>query len=195
MDLTKAQAIATLLHGTATEGSNTATFYITLADGVVLFLRVGDYSNGGRLHVDGSYPSYTDANGNRRFVTPRDCGGISYGIASPSITVAGSKTAEQIAKDIDRRLLPELRPLWLKCREYANKQVFYLARRKATIERVAKATKGTPRSDRDLARVDWAFEVGHAEYRGGYNNQAELFEVTLRDVTEAQLVKLLEIVK
>jgi len=78
--------------------------------------------NGAQVHL--SYDSYK-----KRIhvgcVFPRDdhnsAFGPPYGTPAPSITVSPLKTAEQVAKDIKRRVLPEYLPLWTAAIENKNK--------------------------------------------------------------------------
>lgn len=169
---------------------------ITLPDGVQMFLRPGGYGNEGRIHASGSYPSYERVEHGREIVTPGDIYEGGKRLESPSITVADTKTPEQIAKDIERRLLPDLRHVWLACKAHCDSNTARQAQRKATVERVAKATGGQPNVHNESARVSYGYEIGDAEYRGGYSDDnPEHFKVTLADVSEAKLVEIMRVIR
>jgi hypothetical protein len=81
-------------------------------DGLTLYAVTGGYSHKGKIHVAHSRPR-SDAVGGGGWVEiyedrPNPYGGTcSEKLAVPSINCADTKTAEQIAADITRRLLPE----------------------------------------------------------------------------------------
>ena len=174
-------------------------WHITLADGVKLCASGFDrYTLAGRIEFSGSYPSYVKPEGGRTIVTPGDIYENGARLSSPSITVADSKTPEQIARDVERRLLGALmlREIWHKC---AARCVLYAqqnATKRTTVERIAAATEGRANvRDGGFARVEWGYEIGHAEYRGGYGDDPEHFKVELDNVTEAQLVAVLKVLR
>lgn len=111
--------VARLLGGVARpwskEDLTRERFYITLADGVEMFVHHGGYGNEDRIEFSGNWPTYRDQKRNLGTVFGTNV--LTYderqaGAGSPSITVSNKKTAEQIAKDVQRRLLPTLAPLW-----------------------------------------------------------------------------------
>lgn len=77
--------------------------YLVRKDGLRLHIREGGYQQKGRIVIDLNYPQ--DHEG--RMVTIRD---LPYdgrnGFEYPQITVAGTKQAAEIARDIERRLIP-----------------------------------------------------------------------------------------
>lgn len=92
-------------------------FYITFPDGVQMFCSAGGYGNAGRIEFSGSWPSYTRPEAGSCIVTPREIYENNQKLESPSIKVSESKTPEQIAKDITRRLLPDLQHVWHACKK------------------------------------------------------------------------------
>lgn len=78
---------------------------LTNADGARIYLRYDTYKK--RVHVGCTLPD--DGHGNR-FGPP-------YGKQVPSITVSPMKTAEAVANDIRRRVLPEYLPMYAEAAE------------------------------------------------------------------------------
>lgn len=66
-----------------------------LKDNIKIYVRNGGYGNEGKITISGSYP--------------HDCHGqlSTYGLKKPSISCSDSKTPEQIARDIQKRFLPD----------------------------------------------------------------------------------------
>ena len=170
---------------------------LTLADGVRLHARAGGYGIEGRIQFSGSYPSYVKPEGGRTIVTPGDIYENGRRLSSPSITVADFKSPERIAQDVERRLLGTLllRETWHKCHARCMTYAQQDARKRSVIERVAGATGGTANVRDDFARVEWGYEIGHADYRGGYGGDPEHFKVELDNVTEAQLIAVLKVLR
>jgi len=179
------------------ETASAADCTMTLADGVKLFVRAGGYGIEGRIEFSGSYPSYVKPEGGRTIVTPGDIYENGARLTSPSITVADSKTPEQIAKDVERRLLGtlRLREIWHKCKARCERYTVQQDITRATVGRVAAATGGKPNVRDSFARIEWGYEIGHADYRGGYADSPEHFKVELDNVTEAQLVAVLKVLR
>jgi hypothetical protein len=170
-------------------------YHITLADGVQIFAHPGGYGNEGRMHFSGSWPSYRRAEGGSCVVIPREIYEDGKPLAAPDITVAETKTAEQIAKDIERRLLPTLRHVWLACKARCDSSIAYQDTRREIVERAAKATGGKANVRDERARIEYGYDTGTAEYYGGYSDQAPYFKLTLEHVTEAQLAAVLKVLR
>jgi len=173
-------------------------WHITLADGVKLCASGFDrYTLAGRIEFSGSYPSYVKPEGGRTIVTPGDIYENGARLSSPSITVADSKTPEQIAKDVERRLLGtlRLREIWHKCKARCEHYTVQQDITRATVGRVAAATGGKPNVRDSFARIEWGYEIGHADYRGGYADEPEHFKVELDNVTEAKLVEIIKVLR
>lgn len=104
-----AEAIAKLLNGIL-EAHEYGAFDIALPnDGGKLRLTFDTYRAKNRVVVSGYWPSWMPPGKQwNEVVTPRDAGVVRYneGYAS-EITASLDKSPEQIAKDIQRRLLPE----------------------------------------------------------------------------------------
>lgn len=67
---------------------------------------------------------------------PGDCGAIKYGESRPIIGVSISKTPEQIAKDIERRFLPQYLEIETKCRAYKEAKETRLNNRDAACSKL-----------------------------------------------------------
>jgi len=190
--------LAELLGGTARpldRDRPESSYYITLADGVQIFARIGGYGNEGRVSFSGSWPSYKRPEGGSCVVIPRDIYENGQSLESPDITVADTKTAEQIAKDIERRLLPSLRHVWLACKARCDSSTAYQDTCREIVERVAKATGGKSNVRDEWARIEYGYDTGTAEYRGGDSDDAPHFKLTLEHVTEAQLAAVLKVLR
>jgi len=171
-------------------------YCLTLPDGVGLFVHVGGYSHPGRMHISGDWPKYMNSDGHGVYMSPRDCGSISYCASTPDITVAVSKTSEQIVKDIQRRLLPSLVPIWHKCREYIINKERGDKQRAATVYRLALATSGAAHVKQDGASVSYNTHYARAEHRGGWSaTDPETFKLSLDDVSEAQVIAIMALLK
>jgi hypothetical protein len=171
-------------------------YHLTLPDDVRLFVRVGGYGNEGRLSVSGSWPKYTKLDGVTTYLSPRDCGAVNYLESPPEITVSADKTPEQIVKDIQRRLLPVLSPIWRKCLQYIIDREHADARRSYTVRRLAVNTGGTPHVENDRASVSYDVHYGRAEYRGGCGGgEPETFKLSLEGVSEDQVAAIMTLLK
>jgi hypothetical protein len=63
---------------------------------------------------------------------------LPYGTSAPKISCTLSKSAEQVARDIQRRLLPEYLPLLAQCKACVAETLDYRAKRDAAAEKLAK---------------------------------------------------------
>jgi hypothetical protein len=188
--------VARILGGTARDWDpterNRERFYITLPDGVEIFVRGGGYGFEGRIEFDGHYPNYIDERGSKQTVYPRNCGAIKYEAAAPSITVSNKKTAEQIAKDIQRRLLPVLVPVWHKCKAYADRTTEHARILVAARESIAKMSGGKAN---DYDRVVH-FSNGRVKYiRPASGDEPTTIDIELSNVTIAQFQVILGALK
>lgn len=100
-----------------------------------------------RLYISGNYDDRID--GEQVWLVP-------YKTTNPSITVAMTKSAEQIAADITRRLLPDYLPLLADCQKTVEQHKSFRATTAATADRVAAAVGGRvdgPRNGRSSTQV------------------------------------------
>lgn len=100
-----AAEIAAHLPGTwtAKAAHSDSTAYLARADGLTLFLAAGGYRMEGQLEVSLNRPRDTGAN-DSGWVYVYEGGNR---VDDPRIKAALTKTAEQLARDIERRLLPD----------------------------------------------------------------------------------------
>jgi hypothetical protein len=97
-----------------------------------------------------------------------------------SINVAATKTAKQIAGDIERRLLPVYLPIWDTQLARVNDANTYEDNRQASIDRLVKATGGKVtrnEHDRTVARLDWPT---NRDYDKGYVTNVQVSDKTVQ---------------
>lgn len=87
----------------------------------------GGYQNEHKLHISGAFPT-----------TIKGEPGYYYGNSQSSINVSDSKTPKQIARDIERRLLPVYLPELEKAVDQVNTINLYHQKRMANIQKMAK---------------------------------------------------------
>jgi hypothetical protein len=109
--------------------------YLVSDQGPGLWLSFGGYSQKGRISVHVLWPE--NHKGQRPFPY------FNPGESAPSITVADTKSAEAIAKDIERRFLPEMLPLWDKQSEHLVNESHAAHTREANMYRLAEAIGGS----------------------------------------------------
>lgn len=79
-------------------------FYLKRADGLTLFFSPPSYSHKNKYRVCYSRPRHE---GKWLELYEKDVNGMSQNICDPSANLSETKTADQLAKDITRRILPE----------------------------------------------------------------------------------------
>lgn len=125
----KYQAIAEKLGAQFMPGCELDRGRFVMADGVEFFAISGGYNYKGKIHITTSFPAHVvNERGESRGTCQRDF--MPYG--SPhfdGINVSDAKTPEQIAKDIQRRFLPEYVPLYQKAVAYCDEQKTYWEKR------------------------------------------------------------------
>ena len=87
-------------------------------------IRNGGYQNKDKFHIDGDFPR-------------SEKGGYGHYGQSPSINVSDSKTPKQIAKDIEKRLLPIYLPELKKSIKQVDQANVYDQKRRANIQKMA----------------------------------------------------------
>lgn len=147
-------------------------------DGRLMVFRYGAYGYKGRYKIGAGYPRAND-----RYVAPRDC--LPYDqrprFKDADITVSAEKTAEQIAKDIQRRFIPRHKELWDLVKAEVDKIEAAATRRNEMREQVAKALGGTVRNDNvyvpsDRIRVEYVWE-SYADIRVSGCTLAQLKQI------------------
>lgn len=166
---------------------------VELADGVRFHMSAGGYGNEGRITFSGDWPSYVKPDGGLTIVIPRDVWIDNKQLHSPSISASLTRTVDQIAKDVERRFLPEYRPIWRAVKQRADDQTEYYRKQRETAERVARRTEGKVRDG--FTKVDYTYEIGEARLSGGYGAEPFKFEVTLRGVSEKDLIAVINQVR
>jgi len=122
-------------------------FRLISPDGVVISMSIGGYAFKGRISFGCAYPWHqTDQYGGTRHTFQRDFDrSLAYNVAPwDGITVADTKSPEQIAKDINRRFLPVYLPLWAEAVKYCAEKAAYWVKRNGAEEAIKEAIKGTP---------------------------------------------------
>lgn len=160
---TLAPAIAAALPGTWTASAveqyprSEGECTLTRADGLALYLVAGGYGKAGRITVRHSRPR--DARGQWVEVWGDTAKGENPGsIAAPEITVSQTKSAEAIAADIARRLLPDAESVETKARASIARANAYQAGRVALLRAVCEAA-GVETPDVGKDERDRAFSV------------------------------------
>lgn len=108
-------------------------------DGRRIFMRYKGYRDKNRLDLQGTYPTHK-----RRHVEPRVGRDL-----TDEISVAATKTPEQIAKDITRRLLPDYTEGYLNAQKQVVEKMAHESGRIVTAERLAEAMRSQPRHEDD----------------------------------------------
>jgi hypothetical protein len=90
------------------------------ADGRCINLNSSWYERQRRLNVSGDYPR--DEGNNGSYSDPKSWGAIAYNESPPSITVSADRSPEAIARDIQRRFLPEYTRIYNLCIEKRNER-------------------------------------------------------------------------
>lgn len=126
---TKAEAIGAALKMSVTFASDedmrwNKRAHLKTIDGEEIRVENGDYKTKGRFSFHGCYPR--NEKGEHMHYGP-----------SVSITVAAEKTAEQIAKDVERRLMPEYRAELKKAQEQAESSNRYHRARHENLKKIA----------------------------------------------------------
>jgi hypothetical protein len=99
----------------------------------------------GKIHISGSFPDRID--GRQAW---RPASGVSY----PSINVAADKPAATVAKEIERRLMPDYLPLLAECREHIARWSKVAEETARTAAQLAEGVGGTVDSrDSSFAHV------------------------------------------
>lgn len=162
---------------------------LTRADGLALYLVAGGYGKAGRITVTHSRPR--DARGQWVELWADKGGGR---LPSPEITVSQTKSAEAIAADIARRLLPDAESVEAKARARIAEGNAYHAGRVALLRAVCDAAgMKAPEVGQDDRDTSFAVDLyasqderkayrpsARAQVRGGY------VEITAEARTEGQ---------
>lgn len=158
--------------------------YIVREDGLTIYAVANEYGNRGKVAFRHSRPTGKDG----RFVELWEPGRIGS-IDSPSINCTLTKTGEQMAADIARRLLPEaerIEPLArAKVAEYENAE----NAQAETLRLLSEAT-GDKNPHRSSVYFKGPNGNGSAEIRGG-----DCVCVEMRSLTRAQALALVEWIK
>ena len=111
------------------EHTNHAFVTLESPDGVVLDLQGEGWRMNGRIEIRGAYPKDKRGQDTRSYV-------VGYGCAAPHITVSVDRTAEQIAKAITSRLMPQYLPQLAKAKELVKSWDTYQENRESTFKTV-----------------------------------------------------------
>lgn len=143
----QAEAIAKALGWTLEQPheGNSNYYRLVSPEGVTISMNVGGYAYKGRISFGTLYPQHqSDQHGATRYTSQRDWDrSLPYNQSGwDGITVADTKSPEQIAKDLNRRFLPVYLPLWAEAVKYCAQQASYWARRSSHEAAIKEAVKG-----------------------------------------------------
>ena len=168
-------------------------YYVTLAEPagergrnrMRLFIAGPSWAHKGRIYISGEYPSYTDGQGRKQTGYPRSVWVKNVRQSAPEITCAVERTAAQIAKDIQRRFLPEFARVWALCKANADLNQNYTDGVSAAAARIAALTGGQI----------WGQEKNQVSFAGGEITYIRAsngtVDVKFSDVTEEQLARMI----
>ena len=160
-------------------------YYITLAEpaGVRLFIAGPSWRRKGRIYISGEYPSYADSQGCKQTVYPSSVWVENVRQSAPEITCAVERTAAQIAKDIQRRFIPEFLHVWALCKANLNQN--YTDDVSAAAAQIAALTSGQI----------WGQENNQIRFEGGEITYIRVssgtVDVKFSDVTKEQLARMI----
>lgn len=162
--------------------------HLSSANGQIYF---GDINYGhakGRLHISVSWP--TGRNRQNFFVSQSRRNG-----RKPDITVAGTKSVEQIAKDIKNRLLPDAESLWQEAARDMNSANEYQDGKIAAMKKVA-ALLGKSTDERDFSRdsQSWYINNNNKRYDRVIVHSASSIKVEI-DANVDNIEKIIEFAK
>ena len=111
------------------------------------------------------------------------------------ITCADSKTAEQIAKDIQRRFLPDFLTVWGHCKDAADKNAAYVTGKARAVQDFATATGGEIGGSGDCVffkrgRLKYVRDVGHNDL-----GKEVTYDIELSDITLVELTAIMKVLK
>lgn len=149
-----------------------------------------------RLTAKGSWPK-----DDGRYRSAHDYRAIEYGQNEPSISASMTRPAQAVARDIERRLLPDFEKVWRKVQEYISYEKDYrytVAARKAALseglahvkenQRAADPNKG----DFDLGSINKLGWYGNMQVTGG---EAGCVTIKLHSLTVEKARAVLEALK
>ena len=191
----KVQQVAAILGGAAAHVNPDANghYYITLTGGESIFL-AGEswHHNKGRIQISGGqWPTYIDAAGSKQTQRPDNTWDAGVRLTAPRITISSTKSAAQIAADIQRRFLPDFLKVWALCQLAADRNAAYLAKRQAGITEFAKITGGHV-SGRENADV--TFPRGRLKYPR-IDGVGVTYDIELSDITPVEMARIMGALK
>lgn len=146
-----------------------------------------------RIAISGNWPSFRLQGGGPQICTPRSCGAIPYGEKSPEIRCNPERGANAIAKEMQRRFLPEFERLYDKCVAWcADVEADYMA----AIDRanaIAREFAGEVRSDGADVKVYAAGQLLIVSIYGD-GKESVRFERSIDGLSVAQAVSILRII-
>lgn len=156
--------------------------------GAELWVHTANYGpDKGKLIVSVNSGHYTDAQGNRQFTSARDV--TQYGDlagATTSIKVSMSRGVAAVARDIERRLLPDARKVWAAMEARKTSALDYASATVATAAKLAQAASTVIRGqNKNVVYAD-----GTTMTAQGDSVRIEAFSVPL--ATALKIVKLLK---
>jgi hypothetical protein len=161
--------------------------YLRAHDGPELHVTLGGFHAEGKLCVSGNYPRDTDGRESAPYTSdrPRD------------IYISMGKRPDQIARDIERRLLPPYLEAWEKQLAAVHRRQASRAARDAAMARIAAATVARVQQHRwepDKATLHTPYENDGAYCADIKVDDLCRADLTLRNVPEAQAITILNLV-
>lgn len=181
------EQVGKLLGYTVKQGENEWYFSLVDTDGHSISISgfISDqYRYKGKYNISGNYSYY-----------PRDCGAIKYDGSLPEIGIGIQKTPEQIAKEIQRRFLPEYLEIEAKCKAYKAKKENRIENRNNVLTQLAEYagtvfTKCTWKNTDATETFSLPKSLGTVESYDG-----EEFTLTARGLSIEQMKAILDILK
>jgi len=124
---------------------------------------------------------------------PNDCGAIKYNESSPRIGISWHKTPEQIAKDIQRRFLPEYLEIEAKCKAYKESKSNRIETRNQKLKELAEYCGQTftlPTWRNNDHREDFSLPDSNGKCE---SYDGESFSMEIRNLNEEQVKLILKL--
>ncbi len=145
-----ARAVAPHLPGWTERDSGSRAGSLQGAGGRALYLTLPRPSNG-RFLVRGIYPAHPEAGYGGDMARAV----LGHGVSAPEVGISLTKTPEHIARDIQRRFLPDYEELFVRCVSAAQEVEAFHARQRALGEALAHALGRTASLRHGRPEIDW----------------------------------------
>lgn len=158
-----------------------------------IHIRIETYgASKGRVEVSGNFHIAKNEFGNSQFEDVREYG-INGHSALPSISVAGTRGAEAIAKEIKRRFLPEYLPLLIKAQAKRDDRLNYYAKVRKNLTELG-AIVGADMTRLKLESCDLRTYSNSRAYVDIHSNDTGVTDLKITNLTFEQAKRVLAIV-